>query len=128
LSEDNIQLAREVDRLIAERDRLEKKLIDIKIKFANGYLSRQNSGASTDEDEIDNEANIFSTLSVDEKLRRKKAKQRILGSSSKTSSGVFSAARSWFSRSKKANSVAPSPVRSSRVFTKSNEIEHGVAV
>lgn len=94
LGEDNIQLAREVDRLIAERDRLEKKLIDLKIKLANGYLSRQNSGASTDEDEI----NVFSTLSVDERLRRKKG-SRVLGpASANKSGGVFSAARSWFAR------------------------------
>lgn len=109
LSEDNIQLAREVDRLISERDRLEKKLIDLKIKLANGYLSRQNSGISTDEDEIDNETNVFSTLSVDERLRRKKGgKQRVLGTGSATKSGgVFSAARSWFARKPKT----PAPIK-----------------
>ena len=126
LSEDNIQLAREVDRLITERDRLEKKLIDLKIKFANGYLSRQNSGASTDEDEIDNETNIFSTLSVDEKLKRKKGK-KVLGLSNNKPS-VFSAAKSWFSR--KNRSTASSPNRS-RMFSKSNEINtepQGIAV
>ena len=102
LSEDNIQLVREVDRLISERDRLEKKLIDLKIKLANGYLSRQNSGVSTDEDDLDNETNVFSTLSVDERLRRKKSKQRVLGAGSASKGGsVFSAARSWFSRKPK---------------------------
>ena len=107
LGEDNIQLAREVDRLISDRDRLEKKLIDLKIKYANGYLTRQNSGESTDEDELDNEANIFSTLSIDEKLRRKKSK-RVLGSSSaRKSATVFSAAKNWFSRSKKQPTMTP---------------------
>jgi hypothetical protein len=116
LSEDNIQLAREVDRLISERDRLEKKLIDLKIKLANGYLSRQTSGASTDEDEV----NVFSTLSVDERLRKKKGSQRVLGpSSASKSGGVFSAARSWFS--KKGPSKSPSKSTMNR-SGKSNEI------
>lgn len=119
LGEDNIQLAREVDRLIAERDRLEKKLIDLKIKFANGYLTRQNSGASTDED--DNETGIFSTLSVDERLRRKKGR-KILGASASKST-VFSAARSWFSRSKPANR-SPTKAKSG----KPNEASVGIAV
>jgi len=116
LGEDNIQLAREVDRLIAERDRLEKKLIDLKIKLANGYLTRQNSSASTDEDEI----NVFSTLSVDERLRRKKG-SRVLGpASASKSGGVFSAARSWFARKgpkspSKANRNKPNAVASSGI-------------
>lgn len=128
LGEDNIQLAREVDRLITERDKLEKKLIDIKIKYANGYLTRQNSGAST-EDELDNETNIFSTLSVDEKLRRKKAKQRVLGvNSSATKSSVFSAARNWFSRSKRNTNVlrSVSSIRPNEVHRDSLKV--GVAV
>lgn len=128
LSEDNIQLAREVDRLIAERDKLEKKLIDIKIKYANGYLTRQNSGAST-EDELDNETNIFSTLTLDEKLRRKKAKQRVLGvNSSATKSSVFSAARNWFSRSKRNANVhrSASSIRPNEVHSDSPRV--GVAV
>lgn len=124
LGEDNIQLAREVDRLITERDKLEKKLIDIKIKYANGYMTRQNSGAST-EDELDNETNIFSTLSV----RRKKAKQRVLGdNSSATKSSVFSAARNWFSRSKRNTNVlrSVSSIRPNEVHRDSLKI--GVAV
>jgi hypothetical protein len=127
LSEDNIQLAREVDRLITERDRLEKKLIDLKIKFANGYLSRQNSGASTDEDEIDNETNIFSTLSVDERLRRKKGK-KVLGLSTSNKPSVFSAAKSWFSRKNRSGASSPNK---SRIFSKSNEMTtetQGIAV
>jgi hypothetical protein len=114
LSEDNIQLAREVDRLIIERDRIEKKLIDLKIKFANGYLSRQNS-ASTDED--DNETNLFSTLSIDERLRRKRNK-KTLGASSANKASVFSAARSWFARK-----GAKTPSKG-----KPNEVTVGIAV
>ena len=124
LSEDNIQLAREVDRLITERDKLEKKLIDIKIKYANGYMTRQNSGAST-EDELDNETNIFSTLSV----RRKRAKQRVLGDNSSASkSSVFSAARNWFSRSKRNTNAlrSVSSIRPNEVHRDSLKV--GVAV
>lgn len=121
LSEDNIQLAREVDRLITERDKLEKKLIDLKIKFANGYLTRQNSGASTDED--DNETGIFSTLSVDERLRRKKGR-KILGASTSKSS-VFTAAKSWFSRGSKTRS--PTKLKPA-ASGKPNETSVGIAV
>lgn len=122
LSEDNIQLAREVDRLINERDRLEKKLIDLKIKFANGHLSRQNS-ASTDEDELDNETNLFSTLSIDERLRKKKAKKLLGANASSSKGGVFSAARNWFSRKGSAKSPSKNAAKS-----KPNEVTVGVAV
>ena len=90
LGEDNIQMAKEMDRLIADRDRLERKLIDLKIKYANGFLvTRQNSGASTDEEDLEN--NVFSTLSIDEKLRRK----------GKPLGGNKSLFRNWFRKPSK---------------------------
>lgn len=93
LGDDNIQMAKEMDRLIADRDRLERKLIDLKIRYANGYLTRQNSAASTDEDE---ELNLFSTLSIDEKLKKKGKPLR-----GNSSSGIFR----WFKKSSKPNAV-----------------------
>jgi hypothetical protein len=81
LSEDNIQLAKEVDRLVAERDKLEKKLIDMKIK-----LRRTSSIASTDED--DNELNVFSDY-------ERKRKTKSLGPNKK-GGNVFAAAKNWF--------------------------------
>ena len=85
LGDDNIQMAREMDRLIADRDRLERKLIDMKIRYANGVLlTRQNSVASTDEEEEDA---IFSTLTID--------KQKPLGNKK----GVLSR---WFTKKTKA--------------------------
>ena len=115
LSEDKIQLARELDRLTADRDRLEKKLIDLKIKYANGYMQRQTSTASTDED--DNETNVFSTIDF------KKKKQ--LGPNKKNT--VFSAAKSWFGSKKSKNN---SPVKSTKssFFLKKADNDNGVAV
>jgi len=92
LSEDNIQLAKEVDKLMAERDKLEKKLIDMKIKLR---AQRQNSIASTDED--DNEMNVFSDYD-------KKRKTKVLGPNKKGGS-VFAVAKHWFaSRNSRKNS------------------------
>lgn len=64
LNEDNAHLAREVDRLMSERDKIEKKLIDLKIKYA---ASGTSTNASTDED--DNDTTMFSTTVLrDQKL------------------------------------------------------------
>jgi hypothetical protein len=98
LSEDNIQLAKEVDRLVAERDKLEKKLIDMKIKLR----ARNNSIASTDED--DNELNVFSDYD-------KKRKTKMLGPNKKGGS-VFAAAKNWFAN-KSSKSRKSSPKKSS---------------
>ena len=94
LSEDNIELAKEVDRLVAERDKLEKKLIDIKLRQQAG---RQSSIASTDEDED----GVFASYeSLGKKNRPKK-----LGYNKKGGS-VFAAAKNWFASKKGSPSNA----------------------
>jgi hypothetical protein len=102
LSEDNIELAKEVDRLVTERDKLEQKIIDIKLK--NVDKRRQTSIASTDEDE--DGINVFTTY--DGKRNSKK-----LGHNKKGGS-VFAAAKNWFA-SKNRKGSAKNSASSSKV-------------
>jgi dynactin complex subunit len=62
LTEENVQLTREIDRLLGERDRLEKKLIDIKIRFSHSLPTRQNSAESTDDG---NDLALFQSMRMD---------------------------------------------------------------
>lgn len=89
LNEDNAQLAREVDRLMSERDKIEKKLIDLKIKYAKGSYSSTN--ASTDDD--DNDTTLFSTI-----VNRE---QKTLGANKKSSGW------GWFGGGKKSKNASP---------------------
>jgi len=105
LSEDNIELAKEVDRLVTERDKLEKKLIDMKLKQQAG--GRQSSIASTDEDE--DGISMFKSYETSGKRKSKK-----LGHNKKGGS-VFAAAKNWFA-SKKGS--PPKKSASSSTFSK----------
>jgi HD-GYP domain-containing protein (c-di-GMP phosphodiesterase class II) len=115
LSEDNIELAKEVDRLVAERDKLEKKLIDIKLRQQAG---RQSSIASTDEDED----GVFASYeSLGKKNRPKK-----LGYNKKGGS-VFAAAKNWFASKKGSPSNAGGGGSSSGTTKKSSSSSNFVS-
>jgi len=107
LSEDNIELAKEVDRLVADRDKLEKKLIDMKLKQQAG---RQSSIASTDEDE--DGINMFTSYENNSKRKSKK-----LGHNKKGGS-VFAAAKNWFSSKSRKGSPSAKKSASSSTFSK----------
>lgn len=109
LSEDNIELAKEVDRLVTERDKLEKKLIDMKLKQQAG---RQTSIASTDEDED----GISMFKSYENSSVKRKSKK--LGHNKKGGS-VFAAAKNWFA-SKKGSSPTTKKSASSSMFSKAS--------
>jgi hypothetical protein len=89
LSDDNAQLTREVDRLTSDRDRIERKLIDLKLRYASGIWQSGSTQAATS-DEDDNDTVLFSTI-VGVK------NQRVLGSNKKSSGWT-----SWFGKSAKS--------------------------
>lgn len=108
LSEDNIELAKEVDRLVTERDKLEKRLIDMKLKQTT--IGRQTSIASTDEDED----GIFTD--------GKRRSLRKLGHNKKGGS-VFAAAKNWFaSKNRKGNSPKKSASSSKISFSPTRSV------
>ncbi len=107
LSEDNIELAKEVDRLVTERDKLEKRLIDMKLKQTT--IGRQTSIASTDEDED----GVFTD--------GKRRSLRKLGHNKKGGS-VFAAAKNWFANKKKGNSPKKSASSSKISFSPTRSV------